>query len=301
MRRNLLRSLAALTATGTVLAACADSTVTGVRNTPAAPVSNFAPTAIQKFTLCANGPAGTYKYAVSPANPNGSINGVNPAAGTTTMVSLAPGACTVVASIVKADNFTIGSDDKPHQITVNQVEAPAGTFIKYIVKTEMDTDQLACLGNAYAECDGDVKASADPTVLGINFYHGSVATYWNEVVPNETRGCTLTQGYWKTHPENWPAGYSPTASFFGGATWLTTLGTPPKRGNAFLILAHQWIAATLNVASGASMPAGVKAAYDAGTTYLGGGAGTADQAKAWAATLDAYNNGLALNGPAHCD
>jgi hypothetical protein len=51
-------------------------------------------------------------------------------------------------------------------------------------------------------------------------------------------GCVLTQGFWKTHPNAWPAGYSPSATFFlSGKTWLDVLWTAPG-GDAYYILAH---------------------------------------------------------------
>ena len=116
----------------------------------------------------------------------------------------------------------------------------------------------------------------------------------------ETSGCTLTQGYWKNHTDNWPAGYDPNADFFGGDSWITVLQTPPKHGNAYYILAHQYIAAVLNGASGASTTPDVDAAISGAEAYFGGGSASRDQLIAWANTLDEYNNGLASGGPSHC-
>ena len=63
--------------------------------------------------------------------------------------------------------------------------------------------------------------------------------------------CPLTQGFWKTHPKAWPV----TSLIIGGQTYtkaqlLTILDTPPAGGDASLILAHQLIAALLNIANG---------------------------------------------------
>jgi hypothetical protein len=68
-------------------------------------------------------------------------------------------------------------------------------------------------------------------------------------------GCTLTLGYWKNHPNVWPV----SNLTIGGVSYaendlLTLLSTSPG-GDASLILAHQLIAAMLNVASGAVAPA----------------------------------------------
>jgi hypothetical protein len=64
--------------------------------------------------------------------------------------------------------------------------------------------------------------------------------------------CPLTQGFWKNHPDAWDGVTSLT---IGGQTYtqaqlITILNTPPKGGDASLILAHQLIAAELNVDTG---------------------------------------------------
>jgi hypothetical protein len=63
--------------------------------------------------------------------------------------------------------------------------------------------------------------------------------------------CPLSQGYWKNHAEAWPV----DALVLGNRTYtkaelLALLRTPP-RGDASVILAHQLIAAKLNVLAGA--------------------------------------------------
>jgi hypothetical protein len=88
-------------------------------------------------------------------------------------------------------------------------------------------------------------------------------------------GCTLTQGYWKTH-----VNYAPkpqfskkrdatwdqvgalgenTVFFLSGTTWINVFWTPPK-GNVYYNLAHQYMAAKLNVYGGASVPGSVATA-----------------------------------------
>jgi hypothetical protein len=86
-------------------------------------------------------------------------------------------------------------------------------------------------------------------------------------------GCSLTQGYWKTHSEFGPAPYDEEGwgalgdvdgdgieeeaeeEFFGtGLTWYQVFWTSPKGGNAWYILAHQYMAAVLNQANGAGEP-----------------------------------------------
>lgn len=127
----------------------------------------------------------------------------------------------------------------------------------------------------------------------------------------EARGdelkCTRTIGYWKTHNATatkrslqiaWPI--SETSPACGG-TWLGWLNTEPE-GDAWVILAHQWIGAALNWGAGAEMPADIEDAIAWGGYYLTA-CEIADEdreaALALAATLDAYNNGLV--GVPHCE
>jgi hypothetical protein len=134
-------------------------------------------------------------------------------------------------------------------------------------------------------------------------------------------GCTLTQGYWKTHSKSGPAPYDDawknlpgtpvsleenTLFFKSGRTWIAVFRTPPA-GNAFFNLAHQYMAAKLNVLNGAATTTAVASAItDAETLFnsLANGSVTLTNtqtrtARSLASTLDQYNNGLI--GPGHCD
>jgi hypothetical protein len=115
----------------------------------------------------------------------------------------------------------------------------------------------------------------------------------------EMEGCTRTQGYWKNHLDAWQE-YSPYAPFFtSGQTWLEVLWTPPRGGDAYYILAHQYIAAVLNVANGATAPDSVQEAIDAATAYFNGTSSPDHgQVVAWAETLAQFNEGYL--GPGHC-
>jgi hypothetical protein len=119
-------------------------------------------------------------------------------------------------------------------------------------------------------------------------------------------GCVLTQGFWKTHPNAWPEGYSPNDPFFSsGKTWLEVLWTAPG-GDAYYILAHQYIAAVLNVANGATPPAEVSTVIDAATAWFGShGPGVPASSPEgqtlihWAEVLAAFNEGMM--GVPHCE
>jgi len=124
-------------------------------------------------------------------------------------------------------------------------------------------------------------------------------------------GCTLTQGYWKTHSAYGPARYDETwaligegtAFFSSGKSYYQVLWTPPA-GNAYYVLARQYVAARLNGLNGADTTA-ASAAFTSATSLFT--LYTPAQVKgplksqfiSAATTLDAYNNGLI--GPGHCD
>jgi YVTN family beta-propeller protein len=63
--------------------------------------------------------------------------------------------------------------------------------------------------------------------------------------------CPLGQGFWKNHPEAWPVSSLTLGSQSYTQDELLALFDTPPRGDASVILAHQLIAAKLNVANGA--------------------------------------------------
>jgi hypothetical protein len=108
---------------------------------------------------------------------------------------------------------------------------------------------------------------------------GTGSSSWSVLVtmPCPT-GCTLTQGYWKTHssygpaPEDptWTSGsFGPDTLFFSsGKTYYQVMWTSPKGGNAYYILAHQYIAALLNNEVGAARTPAVDAAITFATNFF---------------------------------
>jgi hypothetical protein len=146
-------------------------------------------------------------------------------------------------------------------------------------------------------------------------------------VPCEA-GCTLTQGYWKTHSHHGPApedtawynigdddgdGTSEGAdeTFFiektgNTKTWYEVFQTQPAGGSVYYQLAHQYMAAKLNILNGASSTPGVDAAIKwAEDRFFSQYAPTGPfpdsaitLAKKYAPLLDDYNNGRI--GPGHC-
>jgi len=118
-------------------------------------------------------------------------------------------------------------------------------------------------------------------------------------------GCTFTQGYWKTHNQYskqsnkavaWPIDEDTQLC---GRSWFEILYESPK-GDAWLILAHQYIAASLNEASGASVLA-LDDSLVSATDTLSSCEVIAENKSAavgLSSELDDYNNGI--TGPGHC-
>ena len=111
-----------------------------------------------------------------------------------------------------------------------------------------------------------------------------------------------TQGFWKTHPEAWPAGCLPmTLGTVPGYTQaqLLNIYNTPAMGNGLISLAHQLITAKLNICNG-SNPANIAATIAAADALIGGlvvppvGGGFLAPAttSALTQTLDDWNNGL---------
>lgn len=219
-------------------------------------------------TVCKEGTAGTFEHQV----------GLGAA---TQSLTLQDGQCQEIGRINGAPQ-----DD----VIVTVREQPSATY---------QLDHITLVQGL-----GTEKTITGQTYLGFEGVHGAVITFHN-VPGTTTSGCTYTQGYYK----NKGASLLPTGTFYAsGQTYLAVLNTPPKGGNAYYILAHQFIAATLNAKS-ASVPTNVQTALTESAAYFAT-AGiapatpytatfTKDRLTAWADLLTRYNEGLV--GPGHCD
>jgi hypothetical protein len=143
---------------------------------------------------------------------------------------------------------------------------------------------------------------------------------WRITVHVPCLGCTLTQGYWKTHSKYGPAKPAdPTWNLIGGGkgpdtvffspknkqTWITVFNTPVK-GDPYYQLAYQYMAARLNILKGAFAPKTVTDALSTAegifTTYGPGQIPSNKKAQVTnlASLLDRYNNGGTAGWPPHC-
>ncbi|MEN9723968.1 MAG: hypothetical protein RJB38_1954 [Pseudomonadota bacterium] len=148
-------------------------------------------------------------------------------------------------------------------------------------------------------------------------YSYGVAVFGNYRDPNGNLGCTRTQGYWGSSP----AGQQRLIELVSGtmtlgnsqysAAQLDSILDLPTGGNALLILAHQLIAAKLNILNGASgtsvlttisqadVAIGALVIPPVGSSTVDPSSELGQQMTALATTLDTYNNGNA--GVPHCD
>ncbi len=149
---------------------------------------------------------------------------------------------------------------------------------------------------------------------------GSASYTVNVTVPCP-QGCTLTQGYWRTHSIYGPAPYDNTWALVGEDTvfflseqsWYQVMWTSPQGGNAYYILAHQYIAAVLNGLNGADTSQVDDELSDAAALFevytpqevsdLKGKTGKELRGEfiTLAGVLGSYNEGTLDGGPPHCD
>src|SRR5438045_1353979 len=106
------------------------------------------------------------------------------------------------------------------------------------MRFNMALEAIAALALAapFVGCTGDT--TSDRSALSGN--QGSAAD----------DDCTLTQGYWKNHPDAWPVSSLKLGSVTYTKVELIVILKTPVRGNGLVALAHQLIAAKLNLAAG---------------------------------------------------
>jgi hypothetical protein len=118
--------------------------------------------------------------------------------------------------------------------------------------------------------------------------------------------CTYSQGYWRNHPDAWPVTGLTIGTVAYQAAELMAILDNPAQGNGLVILAHQLIAAKLNIANGADPSAVQQAITDADNMIgalvappIGNGYLAPGQTGDLTETLTEYNEGTI--GPGHCN
>ncbi len=119
------------------------------------------------------------------------------------------------------------------------------------------------------------------------------------------QGCTLTQGYWKNHEEDWPVASLTLGTVSYTKAQLLSILKQPVKGNGLVSLAHQLIAAKLNIADGAS-DASIASSISSADVMIGslsippvGSSKLATSStSSLVSALDNFNTGV--TGPGHC-
>lgn len=265
------------------IAACAGTDGGSRIGAPGAGSLEIVPVSPQTARLCKIGPVGSYNFDLVFSGTNGSdVASASPV--TVTVTDAAVPACVTVLTRTQGDNVS----DPSATVVITEQTSPDYTLI------------------AVADSGGSIAQSTDlaarSATLHINGFHSAKATFTNEAVVHEN-GCTVTLGWYKNHTSSWPSGaLTPNTVFDGWTSLINVLNTQPK-GSQYIILAHQYITALLNIQGGASVPPAVQTALNTAEAYFtGGGNGTGDpnvNITGVSTILDDYNNGL--TGPGHCD
>lgn len=234
-----------------------------------------------------------------------------------------------LGSVQSADevtaNFTVDSGCNPIELSFAAYRASASTWSNSIPQTldNFDTGSFGpgthSLGPIdIPACFFQVDLVCGPVLSGTQInsgtYYGSRKLDWENggtTACLAPQGCTRTRGYWSTHFDScpvparridWPHPEDENNQLCG-QSWLSVVRSSSAGGNPWNQLAAQWIAASLNAASGASMPNAVTDALADAESLLSSNCSlipAADHAEAIALkdTLDAYNNGI--TGPGAC-
>lgn len=252
----------------------------------------------------------------------------NPTGGDTDLVI--PGADYMNVLIISEDLDSDDPDDDnvPGGIFTFDFSGFATGVVDVLEFNAIDTEE----GGSYEAYDSDgilitsgaIGSIADGTdqavavnAVGVEVFvvtldgSGAVDNFCVNVEEDVEEGCTLTQGFWKNPKKGpWPSPFNRDDEFYlSGQSWQDVLLTAPK-DNAYYQAAHQFIAASLNGANGASSTDEVDAAialgqdlfsfYEPGDIAgLSGDDPLREQFISINDTLDAYNKGDI--GPGHCD
>jgi hypothetical protein len=192
---------------------------------------------------------------------------------------------------------TWGATERSFQLGPNEaIDTEIGDLFDETGVSGATADELAD-GVAYVFCVyANGGPGSDPSALSVTLARAT---------SQQGSDCTYTQGYWKNHPADGPVASLMLGSVDYTQAQLLQILDEAVVGNGLVSLAHQLIAAKLNIASGAA-PAAASAAIASADALIGSlvvppigsGSLSADEVSTLTQTLDDYNNGV--SGPGHC-
>ena len=241
-------------------------------------VNNGAPLATFTFTYSATKPLG----ALQPDLPPGSF-------------SIGNGECALIYAIDRETSV------KRYTVTVTEGAMPNANwaFTTAMAFTIVPPEAPNILGTPVIN---------GQEVSDVGFIHdqGAILTITNTFTP-PAPSCTYTQGFRKNHQELWDTNgkmvvWNGQNFFKSGRSYASIYTMSAAGGNSFVQLAHQYIAAKLNL-NGGSDPVINSAVSQAEALFNGLSNGTTFVKNAtWtslATALDNYNTGV--SGPGHCN
>jgi len=227
----------------------------------------------------------------------------------------------VVQWMTKADFDLIGGwpqyDYDPRQANCNFYGTPTMNVDPRSVTYQLSPSGVTTIeiGDLFDEtgCEatyGDGLSPGSPYVFRAyaSSASGKQSPYTGNLFSTTTGSNECTQGFWKNHPEAWPASCTPmllgTVSYT--KTQLLSIYNTPAAGNGLIFLAHQLITTKLNICNG-SDASSISATVSAADALIGGlvvppiGGGfiAPSSASGLTATLDDYNNGKS-GGVSNC-
>lgn len=177
----------------------------------------------------------------------------------TTLRNIGPAACTAAVAVYRKGGVELFLDRQVHFADSGPVLLPPGVPI--VVGSQIPTGPTSCYQADSVTGPGPI---IHPTFAGSDFYEFRLldALHGNQ--------CARTQGYWKNHPEAWPVRTLQLGTRTYTQAELLAIFRTPVRGNGLVSLAHQLIAAKLNVAAnGAAPPPGVADAIAEADALIG--------------------------------
>jgi hypothetical protein len=311
MQASTLKLASATMALAALVAGCSDSATNESRPTQPS-LGNTIAVAAGELSVC--------KFSVQPdSDPFANFLTTDPTSGTVRVLANGSqvGSDSVVAAnvagVADCRLYTLPAGTTTLDVTETPAAGSALYFYRYLINGSVQ--------DPYANVVAGGPTPAAYTIHREGIDLANAYEIWLKNVPftppPPPDGCSYTQGYWKTHSARGPAPYDNawanvgateenTPFFISGGTWYSVFWTSPS-GNPYYILAHQYMAAKLNILNGTGSTPEVDAAITAAEAFFAANtpAGTLlltktqqNALKAYATTLDQYNNGII--GPGHC-
>lgn len=267
----------------------------GLLAVPASAVRRFADVAVTKTAVNASVEAGgTAAFTITVSNigqraaENVTLNDVLPDGGLAWSENPDAQECTVT--------------DDPGGDILSCFVASLAPGASFSVTVEAVTDAERC---DYVLANTATVAASNESARKLGNNTASASITVTCAPPPPDGGCTFTQGFWKTHPEVWPVSSLTLGSVTYTAAQLGDIFGEPVAGNGLISLAHQLIAAKLNVANGADATDAAQAIADADALIgglivppVGSGSLAPSDTSALVDALTAFNEGT--TGPGHC-